>query len=232
MSSWGCEFGHWTTADCSTTPGATFDIPITLNIYNVGSGSTPGSLITTKTETFAIPYRPSTDTVNCIDGAWYDASSDSCFNGKAVNITFTFDGTVVLPDSIVYGVSYNTSNYGPSPIGPAACSPTPQGCPYDSLNVGLNHESGTSVGTDVNPDGVFWNTETAGYYSDGGTGGVNTFREDTNWTGYVPAVKFTATSVATNASDCKKGGWEILTRADGSSFKNQGDCVSYTNNGK
>lgn len=31
---------------------------------------------------------------------------------------------------------------------------------------------------------------------------------------------------------CKNGGWQTLTRADGSAFKNQGDCVSYVNNGR
>ena len=32
--------------------------------------------------------------------------------------------------------------------------------------------------------------------------------------------------------ECKDGGWQGLTREDGSKFKNQGDCVSYTNNGR
>lgn len=32
--------------------------------------------------------------------------------------------------------------------------------------------------------------------------------------------------------DCKDGGWMTRTRADGSTFKNQGDCVSYLNSGK
>ena len=32
--------------------------------------------------------------------------------------------------------------------------------------------------------------------------------------------------------DCKKGGWANLTRADGSTFKNQGDCIQYVNTGK
>jgi hypothetical protein len=32
--------------------------------------------------------------------------------------------------------------------------------------------------------------------------------------------------------DCKKGGWQTLGRADGSSFKNQGDCIQYVNTGK
>ncbi|HUQ87278.1 MAG TPA: hypothetical protein VM096_06945 [Vicinamibacterales bacterium] len=35
---------------------------------------------------------------------------------------------------------------------------------------------------------------------------------------------------ATN--ECKKGGWQTMSRADGSPFKNQGDCVSYMNTGK
>jgi len=37
---------------------------------------------------------------------------------------------------------------------------------------------------------------------------------------------------ATTEDDCKDDGWMTATRADGSSFKNQGDCVSYVNTGK
>ena len=37
---------------------------------------------------------------------------------------------------------------------------------------------------------------------------------------------------ATSANACKKNGWVSLTRADFTTFKNQGDCVSYTNTGK
>jgi hypothetical protein len=33
-------------------------------------------------------------------------------------------------------------------------------------------------------------------------------------------------------NDCKNGGWDTLFRADGSSFKNQGDCIQYVNTGK
>ena len=31
---------------------------------------------------------------------------------------------------------------------------------------------------------------------------------------------------------CKKSGWQVVTRTDNSTFKNQGDCVSYFNTGK
>jgi hypothetical protein len=34
---------------------------------------------------------------------------------------------------------------------------------------------------------------------------------------------------ASNKDDCKNGGWQNARRSDGSPFKNQGDCVSYTN---
>jgi hypothetical protein len=35
-----------------------------------------------------------------------------------------------------------------------------------------------------------------------------------------------------STNECKKGGWQSLSRADGTAFKNQGDCVSYMNTGK
>jgi hypothetical protein len=35
-----------------------------------------------------------------------------------------------------------------------------------------------------------------------------------------------------NAESCKNDGWMDLTTADGTPFKNQGDCISYMNNGK
>jgi hypothetical protein len=38
--------------------------------------------------------------------------------------------------------------------------------------------------------------------------------------------------VATNKDQCKNGGWMNYRRADGSTFKNQGDCVSYVNTGR
>lgn len=37
--------------------------------------------------------------------------------------------------------------------------------------------------------------------------------------------------VATNKEQCKNGGWKTLVTADGKSFKNQGQCVSYVQPG-
>jgi len=39
-------------------------------------------------------------------------------------------------------------------------------------------------------------------------------------------------NLAGNASACKNDGWKTLTRADGSIYKNQGDCIQYVNTGK
>jgi hypothetical protein len=39
-------------------------------------------------------------------------------------------------------------------------------------------------------------------------------------------------NLAGNTSACKNDGWKDLTRADGSTFTNQGDCIQYVNTGK
>lgn len=39
-------------------------------------------------------------------------------------------------------------------------------------------------------------------------------------------------NVATNKDQCKDGGWMTRVRANGTTFKNQGDCIQYVNTGK
>jgi hypothetical protein len=58
MSSWACFSGAWFSGDCSTPAGATFQQPITLNIYGANGTTKLGSF----TQTFSIPYRPSAAT--------------------------------------------------------------------------------------------------------------------------------------------------------------------------
>jgi len=221
MSSWGCQSGNWT-ADvnspdvCTTTPGATFTEPITLNIYNVGPASaygpsTAGSLIVSDTQNFNIPYRPSADPnyqtdcaanatqenvpVSEFDGTWYDPALNSCFNGLLTDITFNF-GNVLLPNNVIYGIAYDTSDYGASPNAPlyqlggttptgtswgdsTACHATTEGCGYDSLNLGLSNEpTAPSVGTDAYQGTVYWQLLYAPYYCDQGAAGTGTFRID------------------------------------------------------
>lgn len=38
--------------------------------------------------------------------------------------------------------------------------------------------------------------------------------------------------VPTTKDECKQGGWQNVRRADGTTFKNQGDCIQYVNTGK
>lgn len=38
--------------------------------------------------------------------------------------------------------------------------------------------------------------------------------------------------VPSNANQCKNGGWVTAARTNGTSFKNQGDCIQYVNTGK
>jgi hypothetical protein len=91
-----------------------------------------------------------------------------------------------VPDQIIYGVAYNTWTWGANPIGISG--------PYISLNFGLAQVA-PSAGSNPFPDTAYWNTATAGLYTDGGLGGVGIFRRDTAWTPYSGAVSFDAQTV-------------------------------------
>jgi hypothetical protein len=179
LDSWGCESGSGAT--CLTTPGATFNWPVTLNIYNVGtSPNTVGSLITSDTQTFAIPYRPSADPTHCASTPteWFDSAASACYNGMAANVDFALPTNVTLTSAnLIYGIAYNTSNYGLNPVG-ATCAPKTN-CAYDSLNVGLTTANAPTVGTDPVPGTVFQSSLTAGQWCDGvGPSPLGTFAID------------------------------------------------------
>jgi len=125
MSSWGCQSGHWYSGDCSTASGATFSEPITLNVYDVGTNGAVGTLITSSTKTFNIPYRPSADNANCTGsdaGEWYSASDNTCYNGFATPISFSLTG-LTLPDKVIVSVAFNIR-----------CTP----CPGIQVNLGAH----------------------------------------------------------------------------------------------
>ena len=142
LDSFACQGGNWFSANCVTAPGATFDHPITMNIYAVDESSptpTPGPLLATETRLSSIPYRPSADPVNCTGanaGQWFDASDNACHNGIAHRLAFDFGGNTALPDRVIWTVAFNTTNVGANPIGPTACVGTTEGCTYDGLNLG------------------------------------------------------------------------------------------------
>ena len=221
MSSWACESGSWNLNTCSTTPGASFNHPITLNIYKRGPDApnpTVGALIASKTITAAIPYRPSVSAACTGGDAGKWSNGSACFSGLAFTLEFDFaaDG-IVLDDQIVVGIAYNTNTHGNAPLGVSG--------PYESLNVGVVEEAiPASVGANL---------------AGGGFHDVTFFPPNTDsftWSDYygyyTPLLRIQAITLATSVEQCKKNGWQSVSRVDGSAFKNQGDCVSYVKNGK
>jgi hypothetical protein len=222
LDSWACTSGTWESG-CDTTAGATFAEPVTLNLYTVGADNAVGSKIASITQTFNIPYRPSADATYATDcaseaaaqgipvsefsGTWYDSADGNCYNGLATNITFTLGHTKV-PSSVIYGIAYNTSDYGSAPYGDStACHATTEGCPYDSLNIGFTTTSNEpAVGSDPVPGTVYQNSAQAANYCNDTDPGV--FRIDVPASGgtscwsttgdgapyYIPAVQFNAVS--------------------------------------
>jgi hypothetical protein len=173
LSSWACVNGHWDGkgGSCVTPAGATYSLPITLNIYNDA-----GVLLTHKTQTFNVSYRPSANSAKCdVPTKWYSTTDKKCFSGLAQDVTFTFDGTTTLPDTFHYGIAYGTSHYGTPSIGDTACTSTVAGCFYDSLNVA----EVPTVGTAYTPTLFYYGADTLG-----NVGGL----------GYTPAVQFKAGS--------------------------------------
>jgi len=162
--------------------GPTWNHPLTLNLYNVdnsGLNPAPGTLIATRTQTFAIPWRPTADPT-CANPAQWRAGDGICYSALAFTVTFDFTGTTV-PNQIIYGLAFNTEHYGYAPIGAAG--------PYASLNLGLAQVPPSS-GSNPFPDTAYWNSANAANYADGGIGGVGIFRRDTGWTPYSGAISF------------------------------------------
>jgi hypothetical protein len=165
MSDWACQTGTWTVADsCVTAVDATFPQAITFNIYNLNNNGSVGSLVASKTQTFDIKFRPSSDNVTCDGTAWL-ASNGNCYHGLAQNITFAFGASNVhLPNTLVYGISFDTTHYGPSPIGESTTcfADTTTGCAYDALNIAAA-AGAPKRGMDLN---------LGGFYIDGTYGGT------------------------------------------------------------
>ena len=198
FSSFACGVsGIWYDGTCQTTPGQTFDWPITANIYAVNDLTTP---LATVTQIQTIPYRPSADPMHCPDSpySWFNplnitnspTSPGKCQDSIVTVLTFTFTTPVTLPDQVVWTVEFNTTGSGPDPVGPAPCNSSPAGCPYDALNVGAKTYPGSPyAGTNIDPNGAYQNSTLSDSYFDHGAGGLGFLRLDTGpswWTGNTP----------------------------------------------
>jgi hypothetical protein len=159
-----------------------FTVPITFTIYNVGDGTNPGSVISTRTVNQLIQWRPE-PSASC-EGTAYMASDRGCYNGLAQNIMFNFSG-VVVPDQVIFGVAFNTQSYGYSPVGAPG--------PYNSLNVGAM--TNVTTGVRMTPDDTYW-ANTYPVSSNNGT-----FRRDAGgWATDAPMVEFLAQSTVPEPS--------------------------------
>jgi hypothetical protein len=209
FQSYGCgTSGHWydVNGDCTTTSGATFQIPpsgtdspgIRANIYAVsstpdGNGNPQaGQLIATTTANPNIPYRPSADNTNCtgaLAGKWFDGTA--CRNSISYPVTFTnwtFPNgahTFTNGDHVIWTVAFNTSDYGSNPINTnnqQLCNlSSDPGCGWDSLNVGtMTYYPGTTpfAGTEVDPASAFVNAASSLFYCHDDTP-INVLRIDT-----------------------------------------------------
>jgi hypothetical protein len=67
-------------------------------------------------------------------------------------------------------------------------------------------------------------------YTDGYTENIDSFRFGT--ASGTTTFDFEPYLIATNKDQCKNGGWQTYRRANGSTFKNQGDCIQYVNTGQ
>jgi hypothetical protein len=166
---------NWAYASEWSASGPGYLQLLTLNLYDVDSSSgtpQPGALIASSSQTFLVPWRPEPDP-NCPGTAW-KAADGSCYNGFAFEVHFDFN-LPVLPDTIIYGLAYNTQTYGNAPYGVTG--------PYNSLNFGVN-TTGPSLGSRPLPDTAYWSST----QNTSGTG----FVQDTGWTPYSGAIRFEA----------------------------------------
>jgi hypothetical protein len=126
MESYACQ-NEASGAACATASGATFQVPITLNIYTVGSLGSPADSLT---KAFNIHYRPSASP-NCplelpehVKGF-----GKRCEFAARAKLKFKFKGASLPPQAVI-AVAYNTETYGKEPTG--------QPGPVNSLNVAVN----------------------------------------------------------------------------------------------
>lgn len=212
MSDWAL-YSDYSSNSTYSGNSVSWTYPITLNVYSnqLDANGVPNQKLATVTQDISIPWRPAPD--RCDPTGWTD-SQGNCDHGLAFNAVFDLSSQhVTLPDDVIIGVALNTQTWGYAPTGVPG--------PYNSLNVAIPDYQTATVGHDDSSDAVFWNST----YSGRPAG----FRIDTGWApnGTV-ALQITAkVAMPTSKDQCKNNGWKNYE----TTFKNQGDCVSYVATG-
>lgn len=140
---------------------------------------------------------------------WYSSKEKTCYHGLAVPINVNFsDQHIPVPSDgkLIVAVAFNSTDYGPYPIGPTACNLTTAGCPYDSLNIGTDGNGPTGlvegVGTVLDANSIFVNYTLSGNACPGNTTTGVLALDPGCWTGFHPLIQVKAN---TNANHVAKG---------------------------
>ena len=166
------------------------------------------------------------------------ASNNSAFTFSQVAPEGTQVGVVQMTSSIsqavsgfqageTYTLSFEVAQrlYGCAPVN------NEPGCNPEDFQLLLD---GQSVGAFLTAGGTYV-PMSASFSTTNGTHtitfqGVDTAGTDNS--AFIDAVSLTSTpTVPSNTAACKQGGWQSLRTASDSTFKNQGDCVSYVASG-
>ena len=94
--------------------GPTWNHPLTLNLYNVdnsGPNPAPGTLIATRTQTFAIPWRPPADPTCPEEERRGGPATETATAGLRSRSRSISPGHA-CPNQIIYGVAFNTQTWG------------------------------------------------------------------------------------------------------------------------
>jgi hypothetical protein len=191
MDSWACQHGAWNEFNCSTEAGTKFQVPITINIYEVGPENGVGQKIAAASKVAKIPFRPSANLTKCTGantGLWF--SKGECVTSRSAKVTIPLK-VAKLPEEAIISVSYNTSHYG---YKPTACAPESE-CPEDSLNVGVTEPPNEtpSIGTNPSPEYTWVNSTYGAMYEPEPHGTIGTFSFANGWLGYQPLIEVKAT---------------------------------------
>jgi hypothetical protein len=227
----------WVIYTKTTTPGtATFRTGPGAPPLGVGSLEFSTTLSTDKVYAFNYDYvGTKLSDISAIGYSTY-RSIDSAPPVAALNIQVDFNGDGTSFTTLVFEPVYNTSQ------GSVASG---QWQTWDAYNGGNGVWWSTRVipGADNSTYAntyVTWQTIVAANPNAKILGGfgINQGSGNPGLTTAVDALKIgiggntTIYNFEPSKDQCKDGGWQTVKRADGSSFKNQGDCVSYIKNGK
>jgi len=166
------QSNSWTSwaATNSSASASGYNHELILRVYSLTSSNTV-QLLTFQTNNVLVP--------------WAQPSGTNSFTGlpntgQAFTVSYDFSAAnILLPDSAIISIGFNTQTYGDFPIGSEG--------PYDALNFGTMYSSNTIVGSDADPNSVFRVKNGEIFYPETG--------ED--WQGNAPMMEVTATEAST-----------------------------------